>query len=175
MMIILQTAYLGRHFDEDDVTWTLVEPSIMGQIALTTSILTACVPSLKGVVEMFYSGASTFVVPTQYQGSYDNSGSHRGIIRSFIPNRFRLAKSGSQSQTNKSQNASHLRSKERSEQPHTIPERSESQTNLRDDAIMRTTEYEVYYEPGNHHPPSGKGAGSDVSHNSTEPYRARHL
>ena len=170
VIIILQTAYLGEYLDSSDTTWTLVEPAILGQIAQSLSILTACVPSLKGVIEIFWSGASQFTVPTQYTSSHIASGSHGGI-RSLIPNKFRPTKSGSQTHNQNHvhslelKNQSHIRSGH-GEHPHTIHERSESQINLNN--ITRTTEYEVYSEPVNH--PSGKAGSDDVSQNSTDAY-----
>lgn len=162
-MIIPQSVYYGQHDGSNDMTWNIVQPTIWGQIAMNLAILTACVPSLKGVIDMYLSGASMFTVPGQYTSSNNDSGVNG--IRSLLPSRFGRYKTGSQTQKNGSnlrsrdtKNASHLGSKSR-EEPHTIPERSESQTSLRGNNIMRTVEYEVYPDAIKPHP--NKAAGSD--------------
>lgn len=152
IMLIPQTVYWAKHTGSRDQTWTLVEPSIWGQIAMNLSILTACVPSLKGVIDMFWSGASMFTVPGQYNPSSLSSGP--GGIRSLVPSRFRTFTTGSQNRANNSNLKSreqrsneHLGSTACDQQPDTILERSESQTRLTDNNIVRTVEYQVSSEP----------------------------
>jgi len=155
-MLIPQTVYWAKHTRSEDQTWTLVEPLIWGQIAMNLSILTACVPSLKGMIEMFRSGASMFTVPGQYNSSSLSNGP--GGIRSLVPSRFRTRPSGSQKREWRSNE--NLGSNSRGEQTDTILERSESQTRLTDNVIMRTVDYEVSSKPVDR-PVNSKAAGSD--------------
>lgn len=151
-MVIPQSVYWSRNDGSDDMTWDIVEPTIFGQIAMNLAILTACVPSLKGVIDMYLSGASVFTVPGQYTSSNNDSGVNG--IRSLLPSRFGRYKTGSQTQNKGSnvilgsqdtKNASQLRSQGLIE-TRAIPERSESQISLRenDNNIIRTVEYEIY-------------------------------
>ena len=172
-MVIIQTICLGKYINSNDLSWTMTEPSIIGQVAVSLSILTACVPSLKGVIEMFWSGASQFVVPTQCTSSH-NASRNNGL-RSLIPSKFRSnCSSGGTPQdqghgrSRDQKTESYLKSGDRIAPPNAVIERSESQTNLRE-GIMRTTEYEVYTEPAVQ-PSSRKTGSDDVSQDSNEAY-----
>ena len=139
-MLIPLTLYLGRP-QSADLTWQLVDSTILGQIAMNFAILTACIPSLKGVLEIFFSGASLFTVPVEYGNSYSAGGG----IRSFIPSRFRYS-----NHWRTGDMGSHSVTISRSDNRNTMAgKRSESQVSLTDltDNIMRTVEYEVYELP----------------------------
>ena len=155
-MLIPQSVYWAQHVESDDMTWTSVQPTIWGQITMNLAVPTACIPSLKGVIDMYLSGASMFTVQGQY--TFSNNESAVNAFRSLLPGRFSRLKARSQTKeegsnvfSHDTKNASHLRSKSW-EESHTIPERSESQVSHREGNIFRTVEYEVYIDDLKPHP-----------------------
>lgn len=134
-------------------------PLILGQIALNLSILTACVPSLKGVLEMYWTGASNFIVATHHTSSHNKSASHG--IQSRLTDKFRQSESEA-----RTQKGIHKRSGQRGKEPHTILERSESQTNL--NTITKTIEWKVH-DPAAE-TPSTKTGSDGASQHSTDIY-----
>ena len=113
-LLIPSTAYYGSGSSLNNETWFLVEPLLLGQMALNTSILTACIPSLKGIIDMFWSGASVFTMPVQYTPS-----SQQGMVY------------GHRSKTSET-----LKDKKKN----MSQDRSESQEELRHDSTPRTVD-----------------------------------
>ena len=164
-----------------DLTWALVTPIIWGQVAMNLSILTACIPSLKGVLEMFFSGASLFQVPERYESDLATSSRDYGL-RSLVASRFRVfkSKSGMRSDVNshsrsiiRNENGTRVVNTSRRGKEDTLPgdhERSESQVSLHDGGrIMRTVEYEISRYPKDHQELQGHAPSSDgVSYDSVE-------
>ena len=124
------------------------------------SILTACVPSLRGVFDIFGSGTSLFTVPVQYEATMA-SGSQD--LRSRI--RTALDKSGNGGRQDNSKISRHSKypifrpwkgdgqhfaevssiGRKLTNLP-PVPGQSESQTNLARNAILRIDDYEVALE-----------------------------
>lgn len=153
---------------------------------MNLSIITACIPSLKAVIDMFWSGALMFTVPTQYTSSaHDGSG---GITNnrsktnndSLASRLARRAFKSSSSQNHSQNDNTYQRSTDKSQtrpnftgqpQHHTaVLERSESQISLRDpNAILRTVEYDVYPTPAKPRGEEKGGIGEDgLSQSSSE-------
>ena len=155
---------LKNYLDSDDLTWSAVNPAIWTQVALNLSLLTACVPSLKGVLDMFKSGTSLFQLPAQYGTTMSGSGSYglRSRLTSAIANRFTSNKSANASQIDEQSSRSEWPTKQmkkvsgqhstvvsnpgKGSNLNRIPERSESQRSLTENVILRTVDYEVEYE-----------------------------
>lgn len=172
--LTIQMVRLNQRYESNDVTWSLVDPTVWNQIALNLSIVTACVPSLKGVIDTFWSGASMFTVPHQYSSS-DPSGTF--ALRSIVPSKFRTNKSQAGVRTNNSafdprpsRNETNFEGAHLHQRDPSKFGRSDSQVSLHGNAIMRTVEYEIYHEPnGSKSPVGGNRAVSDgVSQTSTE-------
>lgn len=129
IILFVQTTYM-RNDDVVDETWSLVKPIILGQIALNASIITACVPSLKGVIDTFWSGATVFTAPAHYT---THNSQRSGLVYGV---RSRFTKTQNTSQTPPAKSKSRDRS----------GDRSESQEDLHRSVIHRTVEYQVEYE-----------------------------
>ncbi|KAJ9612311.1 hypothetical protein H2200_003908 [Cladophialophora chaetospira] len=173
IFVVFQLVQYQKLYDSDDRSWKMVGAAIWSQLVMNLSILTACIPSLKTVLDMFRSGTSFFTVPAQYQTSVDNSsGGLRSRIANAISNRFTSGRSVSRSQKHTSRSAAEWPTKQMKavsgqhsvnvtstarEQVDAkgVPQRSESQTNLTPNEIMRTVAYEVEYEDGSVTQPTG--------------------
>ncbi len=146
---------------------------------MNLSILTACVPSLKSVLDMFRSGTSFFTVPAQYQTSVANSsGGIRSKLATAVSNRFGTRKSANRSQNDTTRSNSEWPTKQMKAvsghhstqvsstamahaDPKSVPQRSESQRSLTQNAIMRTVGYDVGYEDMSvRHQPGGSDVHS---------------
>lgn len=170
----------------DDYSWTLVHPTIWTAIVMNLSILTACIPSLKGVLDMFKSGTSLFTIPTQYEAELGSSS--KGVtsrIKTVLSSRLGIHGSKDRSQTGASSASGEWPTKQMKKVQgghHTsevssagkeksnlgnIPERSESQRSLTEGTILRTIDYEIvgYEDRG----VSRNARGSDHSQSSAEP------
>lgn len=62
--------------DSDDVTWRAVSMVIWGQIALGLSVITVCIPSLKGVIDSLLGSTAVAAINTPYElkGSGNGTG-----------------------------------------------------------------------------------------------------
>ncbi|KAK6714841.1 hypothetical protein SNK04_005769 [Fusarium graminearum] len=58
----------------DDVTWRAVSTMIWGQIALGLSVLTVCIPSLKGVIDSLLGSTAVAALKTPYELKYSDNG-----------------------------------------------------------------------------------------------------
>ncbi|RVX68487.1 hypothetical protein B0A52_07910 [Exophiala mesophila] len=184
--IIPQMIAYHTDVDLDDYSWTMVSPIIWTAIVMNLSILTACIPSLKGVLDMFKSGTSLFTIPTQYEAELGSSS--KGVtsrIKTALSGRLGIGGTRNHSQTGASsasgewptrqmkkvQGGHHTSevSSAGKEKSHlgNIPERSESQRSLTEGAILRTIDYEIvgYEDRGD----SRTARGSDHSHSPAEP------
>jgi hypothetical protein len=63
--------------DTDDVTWRAVSTMIWGQIALGLSVLTVCIPSLKGVIDSLLGSTAVAALNTPYE--LKSSGNGTGL------------------------------------------------------------------------------------------------
>ena len=132
----------------------MVGPAIWSTLVMNLSIVTACVPSLKTVLDMFKSGTSFFTVPAQYQTEVDNSsGGLRSRLAHAVTGRFTSNRSGNRSHIDTTgsssrdwptkqmkavsgQHSAQVSSAIRAGDMKSIPERSESQRSLNEGAIM---------------------------------------
>ncbi|KAF2452900.1 hypothetical protein BDY21DRAFT_357848 [Lineolata rhizophorae] len=64
---IIYLVSLSSRFPSEDPTWDAVIPTIWHQVMLNLSIITACIPSLKRVLDAFRSGAAAASISTPYQ------------------------------------------------------------------------------------------------------------
>ena len=117
-----------------DRPWYTVMPAIWLQLILSSSILCTCIPTLKRVLADLQTGMMAGTVSDFFEQSvsgHTNTGSQSG------------SKSGSGiGQRSPSTSTPHSRPRRDS----IGVERMNSQTILRDHAIMQTTDYEVRYE-----------------------------
>ncbi|OAG37286.1 hypothetical protein AYO21_08471 [Fonsecaea monophora] len=164
IFIIVQLVEYRKLYESDDRSWNMVGPAIWSQLVMNLSILTACIPSLKTVLDMFKSGTSFFTVPAQYQTTVDNSSQGlRSKIATAVTQRFTMKRTANRSQNNTTassrewptkqmkavsgQHSAQVSSNVRSHSDmKDVPVRSESQRSLTENAIMRTVAYEVGYE-----------------------------
>ncbi|KAI1033868.1 hypothetical protein LB503_011129 [Fusarium chuoi] len=63
--------------DSDDVTWKAVSIMIWGQIALGLSVITVCIPSLKGVIDSLLGSTAVAAINTPYE--LKDSGNGTGL------------------------------------------------------------------------------------------------
>jgi hypothetical protein len=161
---IAQTISDAEHFSSDDRSRTYVLPAIFMQIVMNLSILTACIPSLKGVIDIFLSGTSLIAVPEQYRTTLSNSTSHgiKSRVRTALGLSVNKSTVGTQIDTSQNrsqwpteqmksvsgQHSSHVSTNGKKQGPTHIPGKSESQKSLTEDAILRTIDYEIEYEDG---------------------------
>src|ERR1700744_3560274 len=149
----------------------MVGPALWSQLSMNLSILTACIPSLKTVLDMFRSGTSFFTVPAQYQSAVDNSsGGLRSRLARAVSHRFMPRRSANRRANRSVNNPAASKSEWPTKQMKAVtgqhsaqvssavrnhsdgkgtPERSESQRSLTQAGIMRTVAYEVGYEEMN--------------------------
>lgn len=63
--------------DSDDITWQAVSMMIWGQIALGLSVITVCIPSLKGVIDSLLGSTAVAAINTPYE--LKDSGNGTGL------------------------------------------------------------------------------------------------
>ncbi|KIW90904.1 uncharacterized protein Z519_08687 [Cladophialophora bantiana CBS 173.52] len=185
VFVVFQLVEYHKFYESDDRSWKMVGPAILNQLVMNLSILTACIPSLKTVLDMFKSGTSFFTVPVQYQSAVDNSSQGlRSKLATAVTQRIALKRSANRSQNDTAyssrewptkqmkavsgQHSVQISSNVRSNSDlKDIPVRSESQRSLTENTIMRTVAYEVGYEDmmATHHA-AGSDGQSRVSINS---------
>ncbi|KIX04255.1 uncharacterized protein Z518_07809 [Rhinocladiella mackenziei CBS 650.93] len=164
IFVVFQLLTYRDFYESDDRSWAMTAPAIWSQLVMNLSILTACIPSLKTVLDMFKSGTSLFTVPAQYQSEMDNSSQGlRSRLATAISHRFASKRSANRSQNDTThssrdwptkpmkavsgQHSVQVSSAVRNQSNvKDIPERSESQRSLTENTIMRTVAYEVEYE-----------------------------
>ena len=151
----------GKYFDNvlTDPTWYAVTPTVLAQISLNLSVLTACIPGLKSILDNLLSGTANARVDGGYNlttsgdkkspfiitptlgtnGSGTGSASRSKGLASRVAQRFRpdvtqgsILVSGGMKE--------HEMSRQKS---NTSPGRSESTRNLTAGMIIRTDHYEV--------------------------------
>ncbi|KAG5796417.1 hypothetical protein H9Q69_004548 [Fusarium xylarioides] len=78
-IITIPEAVHARYmFDNsDDVTWQAVSMMIWGQIALGLSVITVCIPSLKGVIDSLLGSTAVAAINTPYE--LKDSGNGTGL------------------------------------------------------------------------------------------------
>ncbi|OQV09638.1 hypothetical protein CLAIMM_13739 [Cladophialophora immunda] len=189
IFIIFQLVEYRKFYQSDDRSWRMVGPAIWSQLVMNFSILTACIPSLKTVLDMFKSGTSFFTVPAQYQSTVDNSSQGlRSKLATAVTQRFALKRSANRSQNDatssvrewptkqmKAVSGQHSVQVSSNVRSHSdmkdLPVRSESQRSLTENAIMRTVAYEVGYEDMMAtHNAGGSDGQSRISINSEAQY-----
>lgn len=139
-----------------DPTWYAVMPTILGQISLNMSVLTACIPGLKSILENLLAGGMHATI----QGGYDltTSGNKKSpFTMTPLATSNQTSKgqgSNSRSRTNMSSKIAQRfrndesRSKEFDDHDHETARSydrvsSESKRNLTQGVILRTDQYEV--------------------------------
>lgn len=153
---------LKSYFESNDRSWTHVTLAIWSQVVMNL-ILTACVPSLKGVFDIFGSGTALFTLPCNTKPPW--------LVAQDLWSRIRTAlnKSGNESRQDNNKTSRHSKypifrprngdgqhSAEVSSTGrkltnlHPVTGQSESQTNLARNAILRTDDYEVEVEDQKH-------------------------
>jgi hypothetical protein len=134
------------------------------QIVMNLSILTACIPSLKGVIDIFLSGTSLIAVPEQYRTTLSGSTSHgiRSRVRTALGLSVNKSIAGTHNDTSQSRNqwptdqmksvsgqySSQISTNGKKQGSTHVPGKSESQKSLTEEGIMRTIDYEIEYEDG---------------------------
>lgn len=128
---------------------------------MNASILTACIPSLKGVIDIFLSGTALINVPEHYRTTLSSSGSQglRSRVRTALGLSVNHSSHGTRNDSTKhgewptkqmksvtGQHSSQVTTNGKKQGVNHVPERSESQRSLTEDAIMRTIDYEIEYE-----------------------------
>ncbi|KAM0214181.1 hypothetical protein ACHAQI_003805 [Fusarium lateritium] len=138
--------------DSDDVTWQAVSTMIWGQIALGLSVLTVCIPSLKGVIDSLLGSTAVAALNAPYdlKDSGDGTGLEMTVISDSRTRQTSKQGSGLGSALRKGSRARH------SEQPMwrrdlttevrtQIASGSDSVRNLTE-GVMVSTDFEVSYD-----------------------------
>lgn len=138
--------------DSDDATWQAVSTMIWGQIALGLSVLTVCIPSLKGVIDSLLGSTAVAALNAPYdlKDSGDGTGLEMTTISDSRTRQTSKQGSGMGSALRKGSRARH------SEQPTwrrdlttevrtEIASGSESVRNLTE-GVMVSTDFEVSYD-----------------------------
>jgi hypothetical protein len=138
--------------DSDDVTWQAVSTMIWGQIALGLSVLTVCIPSLKGVIDSLLGSTAVAALNAPYdlKDSGDGTGLEMTAISESRTRQTSKQGSGLGSALRKGSRARH------SEQPTwrrdcttemrtEIASGSDSVRNLTE-GVMVSTDFEVSYD-----------------------------
>ncbi|UZP38391.1 hypothetical protein NXS19_006207 [Fusarium pseudograminearum] len=136
----------------DDVTWRAVSTMIWGQIALGLSVLTVCIPSLKGVIDSLLGSTAVAALNTPYELKYSDNGTGLEMTALSESKSRRTSKQGSglSSGLRKTSKARHshqtmwrhdITSEVRTE----IGSGSDSVRNLTE-GVMVNTDFEVSYD-----------------------------
>jgi hypothetical protein len=175
VFIILMLYYMRKPYKSDDAdfTWDVLVPQVWAQIAINTSIITACIPSLKPFLSAIKPGLAIIRIPEhELTGPYvrrskrrsksNTTGSSRVATR--FAGRLSSTKKGntSLSNTSSSSNSNFWTEKQKQaiaamERGHNRPHagkvesrvehgRSESIQGLTDDVILHSIDYRVEYE-----------------------------
>ncbi|KAJ5970967.1 uncharacterized protein N7479_000885 [Penicillium vulpinum] len=127
----LRPVYASKPLDE---TWNALMPAIWLQLILSSSILCTCIPTLKRVLAELQTGMMAGIVSDFFEQSvsgHTNSGD-------------RSASKSDNTNGQRSEPVSASRSRIQTDSFDV--ERMDSQRNLRENAIVRTIDYEAFYE-----------------------------
>ncbi|KAG5657800.1 hypothetical protein KAF25_007833 [Fusarium avenaceum] len=138
--------------DSDDVTWQAVSTMIWGQIALGLSVLTVCIPSLKGVIDSLLGSTAVATLNTPYdlKDSGDGTGLEMTAISDSRTRQTSKQGSGLGSALRKGSTARHCeqptwRRDCTTETRTEIASGSDSVRNLTE-GVMVSTDFEVSYD-----------------------------
>ncbi|GKU05870.1 integral membrane protein [Fusarium langsethiae] len=136
----------------NDVTWRAASTMIWGQIALGLSVLTVCIPSLKGVIDSLLGSTAVAALNTPYELKYSDNGTGLEMTALSDSKSRRTSKQGSamNSGLRKSSKVRHShqaiwRHDITSEVRTDIGSGSDSVRNLTDGVIVNT-DFEVSYD-----------------------------